>query len=286
MVQMILAEGPIWRRTQSVLNLGPFSKRTLLDLLQDAGWDAGGGVQVNIDLVERDPLLGIHIAPERIQGEIAAVQTQPAEIALPEIGRTRWRPALHDELLQNDLANVTRDGHTACPGCHAALCGHAPGAGEAEAHFMDDLLGRYVEVACLQCLRDLLLVAQCLKTIQDRPPGVIGEQSRFQMRKELAQRAVTLWEAILPHLPDRLNIEATPGVEERLDDLFEKGAVLDEGLDRIIANCLHGTGKGVLQGIAPPALGGTGQPIFEVTDRIAEASLGDQPEPGFKGRTE
>jgi hypothetical protein len=42
----------------------------------------------------------------------------------------------------------------------------------------------------------------------------------------------------------------------------------------------------VLQGITPPALGGTGQPIFEVTDRIAEASLGDQPESGFKGRTE
>ena len=35
--------------------------------------------------------------------------------------------------------------------------------------------------------------------------------------------------AILPHLPDRLNIEATPGVEERLDDLFENGAVLEGG---------------------------------------------------------
>jgi hypothetical protein len=62
--------------------------------------------------------------------------------------------------------------------------------------------------------------------------------------------------------------------------------VLDEGLDRIIANCLPGTGKGALQGITPPTLGGTGQPIVEVTDRIAEASLGDQPEPSFKGRTE
>jgi hypothetical protein len=33
----------------------------------------------------------------------------------------------------------------------------------------------------------------------------------------------------LPHLPDRLNIEAVPGVEERLDDLFENGAVLEGG---------------------------------------------------------
>jgi hypothetical protein len=82
------------------------------------------------------------------------------------------------------------------------------------------------------------------------------------------------------------NIEATPGVEERLDDLFEKGALLEEGLDRIIANCLPGAGKGALQGITPPALGGTGQPIFEVTDGIAEASLGDQFESGFKGRPE
>jgi hypothetical protein len=54
----------------------------------------------------------------------------------------------------------------------------------------------------------------------------------------------------------------------------------------VFSNCLPGTGKGVLQGITPPTLGGTGQPIFEVTDRIAEASLRDQPEPGFKGRTE
>lgn len=95
---------------------------------------------------------------------------------------------------------------------------------------MDDLLGWDVEVSCLQCLRHLLLVAQCLKTIQDRPPGVIGEQACFQMRKELPQRAVMLWEATLPHLPDRLNIEATPGVEERLDDLFEKGAVFEGGV--------------------------------------------------------
>jgi hypothetical protein len=94
---------------------------------------------------------------------------------------------------------------------------------------MDDLLGGYVEVSCLQCLRHLLPVAQCLKTIQNRPPGVIGEQSRFEMRKVLPQRAVMLWGAILPHLPDRLNIEATPGVEERLDDLFENGAVLEGG---------------------------------------------------------
>jgi hypothetical protein len=151
---------------------------------------------------------------------------------------------------------------------------------------MDDFWGGYVEVSCLQCLRHFFLVAQCLKTIQDRPPGVIGEQACFQMRKELPQRAVMPWEAILPHLPDRLNIEATSEVEERLDNLFEKGAVLEEGLDRIIANRLPGTGKGAPQGITPPTLGGSGQPIFEVTDRIAEASLGDQPEPRFKGRTE
>lgn len=77
-VQMILAEGAIWRRTQSVLNLGPLSNPTLLDLLQDVGWDAGGGVQVDINLVERDPLLGSHIVPQGIQREIAAVQSQPA----------------------------------------------------------------------------------------------------------------------------------------------------------------------------------------------------------------
>jgi hypothetical protein len=64
------------------------------------------------------------------------------------------------------------------------------------------------------------------------------------------------------------------------------GRCSKEGLDRIIANCLPGAGKGALQGITPPALGGTGEPIFEGTDRIAEASLGHQPEPGFKGRTE
>lgn len=132
---------------------------------------------------------------------------------------------------------------------------------------MDDLLGWYVEVSCLQCLRHLLLVAQCLKTIQDRPPGVIGEQARFQMRKELPQRAVMLWEAILLYLPDRINIEATPGVEERLDDRFEKGAVLDEGRDRLIANCLPGTGEGALQDITPLAPGGTSQPILSL--RIA-----------------
>jgi hypothetical protein len=94
------------------------------------------------------------------------------------------------------------------------------------------------------------------------------------MRKVLPQRAVMLWGAILPHLPDRLNIKATPGVEERLDDLFENGACSKEGLDRIIANCLPGAGKGALQGMTPPALGGTGEPSFEGTDRIAEASLG------------
>jgi hypothetical protein len=106
------------------------------------------------------------------------------------------------------------------------------------------------------------------------------------VRKELPERSIMLWEVILPHPPDRLDIEATPGVEERLDDLFEKGAVLEEELYRIIANRLPGTGKGALQGITAPALGRAGQPIFEITDRITEASLGDQPEPGFKGRTE
>ena len=200
---MCLAEGLIWRRTQSVLNLGPLRNPPLLDLLQDVGWDAGGAVQVDIDLVERDPSLGIHIAPQGIQRESAPVQSQPAQIALAEVGRTRLRPALHDELLENNLANVTCDGHATCPGGHASRYGHAPGAVEAEAHFMDDLLGGYVEVSCLQCLRHLLPVAQCLKTIQDRPPGVIGKQSRFEMRKELPQRAVMLWGAILPHLPDR-----------------------------------------------------------------------------------
>jgi hypothetical protein len=64
--ELLLADGLIWRRTQRVLNLGPLHHPPLLDLLQDVGWNAGGGVQVDIDLVERDLMLGIHIAPQRI----------------------------------------------------------------------------------------------------------------------------------------------------------------------------------------------------------------------------
>ena len=125
---MCLAVGLEWCVTKRLLDLGPLTIDTLLNLFQDVGRDAFGGVHVDIDLVERHSLLRLHVTAERFQGEVAALLSQPAEVALAEIGRVRACRALHDELLQDDLADGPGIGDTARSGCDAAVCGNVPSA--------------------------------------------------------------------------------------------------------------------------------------------------------------
>ena len=66
----------------------------------------------------------------------------------------------------------------------------------------------------------------------------------------------------MPHLPYHLDVEAMCRVEERLDHLFEKGTMLEQGRDGIVAHGFPGTGQGAIQGLTLFKFGRIGQLIF------------------------